>query len=165
MENTKEMLKLLIITPEGEIDKIYVEDYPDIQKEDKYKHSIYLDKYLHKICKNRNLRKEAHPKDYFGRLKTLQKYNYTVLLDTTNYLNYHSGKKHEGLISLPSVMSNETKEVLKLLYPFFEPYHYQIPVGYLNLDKTELETKEFKDVTNYLELLETFEKEISKKSY
>ena len=127
---------------------------------------MYLDKYLHKVCRNRNLRKEAHPKGYFERLKTLQKYNYTVLLDTTNYLNYHSGKKHTGVISLPSVMSNETKEALTLLYPFFESYDYQIQVGYLNLDKDESEQKEFKGVTNYLELLETFKKEhVSKKSY
>lgn len=166
MENTKEQLKLLMISPEGEVEKIYLEDYPNMTEEEKYKHLIFLDFYLHKRCKNRSLRKEAHPKDYPGKLKTLQEYNYTVFLDTTNYSNYHSGKKHDGILLLPSVMSEITKEKLKALYPLFMEYHQPISVGYLKLNPEELKQKEFKTVSNYLELLESFENEkISKKSF
>lgn len=157
----KEKLKLLIISPEGEVSRIYVEDYPEITDTH---HSGFLDRYIHKICKNRNLRKEAHPLGYFERLKLLQKYNYTVLLDATNYMNYHTGKVHDGFIHLPMKMSKETKEKLIELSPELFSYVTYIPDGFAVGYFGTIEHPEYQNIHSYPELLKELleEKNISK---
>ena len=159
--NTEKRLKLIMIAPEKEVTPIYIEDFQDLEEYEDHYH--YIQRYLHKMCGNRKLRKEGHKLPYLDLLATFRKYNYCIFLDTTNYDNYHAKKIHEGILCLPNELSSFQKDILQQLYPMLANYKQPIKTVYaynefIENEKEQIINNEFYGVKDYIELLGAFQK-------
>ena len=125
--------KFLFIDIDGNPIPVYLDDLPKdvydtaIKNENignDVQHRFVIPYAVKKVLNNRNLRKACHNKGYLDTIKESLKENYIVLVDITNYNNYHRGKKHEGTLFHNSVITENQHEYLNELHNILNTYNF-----------------------------------------
>lgn len=145
--------KLIIIDENGDQTIYYLENIPNYnpREHDSTEHYHFIQDYI-EHCNNEKLKRKTLKASYFEMLQWLELFGHIVILDTTNYQNYHPGKIHEASILLSKEINNRQEKVLLSYYPIFSQYYKQpIETGYLISKKPN---NEWKEIRNYEQLIE-----------
>ena len=99
--------KFLFIDIDGNPTPVYLDELPtDIVEQaiknknigNDVEHRFVIPYAVKKLLNNRTLRKACHNKSYLEIMLEVLNEDYVVLIDTTNYNNYHIGRQHDGAL-------------------------------------------------------------------
>lgn len=125
--------KFLFIDVNGNTIPIYLDDLPEdviaqaIKCEDlgnDVKHHFVIPYVVKKALNNRKLRIACHNKGYLEIIKETLNENYIVLIDTTNYNNYHEGKQHDGALFHNGKISDNQISSLDSIHDILKTYRF-----------------------------------------
>lgn len=152
--DTSKLLKLIIIDPLGKTTFYYLDEKNSEQLS--LKHYVFINQYIEE-CHDDKLKRKTKKASYYERLQWMEYLGYTILLDTTNYTNYHPGKTHSATILLSKQLTIFQQRVLVSFYPVLSTYQSPIETGYL-LEK--MPNNEFKNIQTYDQLITIIQKNL-----